>query len=103
MDADAALNEYIRRMIVNREDVYDWSLDTNSQHLEYCPDIVVTAGEGHDGSYGCETGCPYLNIEAEVTCPHMEGSATFDYSGFGDMDSVFFDLDRIRREAGDAV
>lgn len=103
MDADATLNEYIRRMIVSGEDPLDWSLDQESRHLEQCPEIVVTAGEGHDGVYGCDTGCEYLRIEAKVTCPHVGVSATFEYSGFNSMDLVFYEMDQIRREAGDAV
>lgn len=60
-------------------------------HLKSCPEVTATVSGG-DGYYGCETGCEYVRLEAEITCPHIGESVEHEYGSFDYMESILADL-----------
>lgn len=85
MDADERLNRLVMHLL--RE-------DGAHPHLASCPDAAVRDATGGNGWYGCDTGCEYVRLEARVSCPHGY-DAEFEYGEFGDMESLFEDMDRV--------
>jgi hypothetical protein len=60
-------------------------------HLAECPDATAKHVDGSDGTYGCDTGCEYAQLEAEITCPHgFEGEHT--YGDFGEIADMLDDI-----------
>jgi hypothetical protein len=71
-----------------------------ASHLVACESLAVKGAEGQDGSYGCDTGCEYVTLEATLTCGHG-WEYEFEYGEFGSMWSLLDDLDRL--DKGEAI
>lgn len=105
MDADEALNEYVKRLVLRGEASYVNGLPTAhpdrrtvAEHLEGCQDLEVVEADGSNGSYGCDTGCEYARLEASVRCPHRPEPVEVEYGWFGEMADIYDELDKIRNE-----
>lgn len=61
-------------------------------HLRNCPDLTLSY-EGYDGTYGCDTGCEYLRLECEASCPHGEREE-YEYGDFGELSYLLEDIER---------
>jgi hypothetical protein len=62
-------------------------------HIGQCPEAKVLEFDSRNGSYGCETGCEYLRLEASVGCPH-EDPVDYEYGEFGDIAGLITDLEQ---------
>ena len=65
-----------------------------SEHLRSCPGLTVAYASAEDGEYGCDTGCEYARLEADLSCPHGE-SERYRYGTFSDIASMMEDLDAL--------
>lgn len=72
--------------------VRKYRADGSNEHLRGC-EATTVAVEGGDGSYGCDTGCDYVRLEAVVTCPHDQRDE-FEYGAFAEMSYILEDLER---------
>jgi hypothetical protein len=59
------------------------AVTVSEKHLAACPGTTVTHVQGGEGSYGCDTGCEYVRLEARVSCPHHRED--YKYGEFGDL------------------
>lgn len=71
-------------------------------HLRDCSDAVATDVEGGDGTYGCDTGCEYVRLEATISCPHGERDE-YDYGDFGELAWILEDLEAEAEPEGKAT
>ncbi|MDH2424782.1 hypothetical protein [Sphaerisporangium sp. TRM90804] len=85
------IDALVTRFVLNQ-----YREEGTNEHLKACPDITTENAEGSDGSYGCDTGCDYVQFEATITCPHGERDG-FEWGDFGDMASI---LERLEAEVG---
>jgi hypothetical protein len=60
------------------------------QHLAECADAVVTH-EATNGEYGCDTGCEYVRLEADISCIHGFTDC-YEYGAFGDLADLIDDI-----------
>ena len=63
-------------------------------HLRECPDLSASQPEAENGSYGCDTGCEYARLGADLSCPHGHSEA-FTYGDFGDLAEIIEELARM--------
>lgn len=63
-----------------------------NQHLRGCDQAVVEVAGG-DSTYGCDTGCDYLRLDAVLTCPHGERDE-YEYGDFTELAFIIEDLER---------
>lgn len=90
-DADEKLNRLVLRLFRQQDaDVTGHPVDV--AHLRTCPDVYAVDATGGDGPYGCDTGCEYVELEANIRCEHG-CCARFDYGEFGDMAGLIEDMD----------
>lgn len=86
-------NELLERFIIK-----EFRSEHPGEHLGECPELAVADLDARDGSYGCDTGCEYLQLQASLTCPHAAHSAVaFTYGEFGDMAGLIEELERMDR------
>jgi hypothetical protein len=84
--SDALLRSYVLRRY--REE--------RSTHLASCPSTRVTEFDASDGSYGCDTGCEYVRLEATIACVH--GAAEeFTWGTFGELAYLIEDVEKEAR------
>lgn len=88
-DADELVRGFVLREF--REEC--WGKLTREAHLATCPETQVLDCDARDGSYGCDTGCDYYRLEAQIGCPHGE-SVEYDYGSFGEISSLIWQLER---------
>lgn len=62
------------------------------KHIASCPNVAVTHVEGQDGGYGCDTGCDYARLTAQVGCLH-EKSVEYEYGDFGEIALILEDIE----------
>jgi hypothetical protein len=62
------------------------------RHLASCPEVTVTHVEGENGTYGCDTGCDYARMTADIQCPHMP-AVEFEYGDFGEIAFILEDIE----------
>lgn len=95
-DADELLSRHLLKLLRNGELSFEvdgvYLSGSGSGHLEECPDAVVVNATGTGGTYGCETGCEYTNLECEVRCPHLPRPVAVTYGEFGELSSLLEDL-----------
>jgi len=78
--------------------VTQWVLDEyrneqgHDEHLGECPNVTVRY-DGYTGSYGCDTGCEYIRLEAEISCLHGH-SVEFEYGEFGEISDLIEDIEK---------
>ena len=82
------LDEKVAGMIVRK-----WLAEADDEHLRICAEIVVTHPEAYDSSYGCDTGCEYVRLEADLSCPHGHAQR-FEYGEFGDLAMLLEEIGR---------
>jgi hypothetical protein len=70
--------------------------DAESLHLRECPDLTVEHPDAYNGTYGCDTGCEYARLEADLSCPHGERE-TFEYGEFGDIADLLREMSKATR------
>lgn len=85
-DADAKVAAYVLKAFRS---------EYNTHHLATCPDVKVEHPEMNNGMYGCDTGCDYARLEADLSCPHGERYYDYEYGTFGQIDSLIEELDRL--------
>lgn len=95
-------NEYdekVNRLIVMifKDEHRSWPDVANGMisHMVNCDSLQVENADTSDGTYGCDTGCEYVELDATLTCCQGENRYVFNYSNFGSMWSLLDDLDRI--------
>jgi hypothetical protein len=54
----------------------------SNDHLRTCPDARLANLDGGDGSYGCDTGCEYVEFTVDVMCPHGESVVGWQWGSF---------------------
>lgn len=87
--------------LLERFVIREFRSENAGTHLGECPDLAVADLDARDGSYGCDTGCEYLRLEASLTCPHEpHPTVVFTYGEFGDMSRLIEDLVRMEKEEG---
>ncbi len=86
-------NELLERFIIK-----EFRSEHSGEHIGECLELAVADLDGRDGSYGCDTGCEYLQLQALITCPHAAHSAVaFTYGEFGDMAGLIEALEKMDR------
>lgn len=68
-------------------------------HLAECPDTIVGNCEVYDSTYGCDTGCDYLRVEATLTCPHGH-SVHWEDGDFVELADVIAEMEALDEKAG---
>lgn len=63
------------------------------RHLAACAEATATHIEGANGTYGCDTGCEYARLTAQITCPHGQ-EAEHEYGDFGEIGDILIDIRR---------
>ena len=81
-------DEKTAEMIVRRA-----RAEIDDAHLRDCPDMAVAHPEAYDSSYGCDTGCEYVRLEADLSCPHGHAQR-FEYGEFGDLAMLLEEMGR---------
>lgn len=66
-------------------------LTFESTHKGACPEATAQDVQGSDGTYGCDTGCDYARLEADITCPH-EPPESYKYGTFGELAWILDDI-----------
>lgn len=66
--------------------------DNAGSHLARCPDLIVAEVDAYNSTYGCDTGCEYVRMEAVLTCPHGE-RVEYEWGDFGELATVIEDLE----------
>ena len=95
-DADQKVERLVlARFLEDEEGAADYTV---AGHLVKCPSLRVWDAEGRDGSYGCDTGCEYVTLEADLVCGHEGFEYTYTYGTFGDLDSLLEDLLEMENE-----
>jgi hypothetical protein len=89
MSADERLNRLLLHLI-HKGDLGDFN-GLMAHHLRDCPETQVRDITGGDGTYGCDTGCEYVQLEATAWCPHSE-PVSFEYGSFGTMWMLYDDM-----------
>jgi hypothetical protein len=106
MTPDELLAEWLRRDLRADEGARIAALPDIREHLRACPQMVVVDATGSNGTYGCDTGCDYMTLTAEVSCPHHPGPFDVTYGTFGELDQMVEELadleDALAREAQQA-
>jgi hypothetical protein len=93
-DADALLGRLLLHMLRDTSLTIDGHDDDSVYtHLCGCPDATVTDSTGEDGGYGCETGCSYVKLTCEVSCPHHLGPFGASYGDFGELADLIADME----------
>lgn len=93
-ETDALLGRLLLHML--RDDsltIEDHDDDSVYSHLRGCPDATVADSTGEDGSYGCDTGCSYVRLTCEVSCPHHPGPFKATYGEFGELADLIYDME----------
>lgn len=70
--------------------------NTLTLHIVTCPSLRVVDFEGGDGFYGCETGCEFVRLYANLACEHETGK--YFYGNFGDMSWIIDGLDELKQD-----
>jgi len=97
-DADDKVARMVAQMY--REEIL---FDTNpldyQLHLASCKTMEAQNAERSDGSYGCDTGCEYMELEATIKCdcPAIADDP-WSYGSFGDTSTLLANL--IEMDAG---
>jgi hypothetical protein len=88
----AEADEKVARFILRdfREEVGRWSSEAE-KHLAECADAKAAHVDGSNGTYGCDTGCSYARLEAEISCPHGF-KADHMYGDFGEIADMLQDI-----------
>lgn len=81
-DADELVGAWLTRKFRN---------EGQDEHLRGCPDLAID-WDGGDGTYGCDTGCEYVRLEAALTCPHGHREE-FEYGNWGYMSEILRELE----------
>jgi hypothetical protein len=85
-DADELLSRYLIRHYQDS--------GARNDHLRTCSEATVAPDPDYmDSTYGCDTGCEYVRLEATIVCPHGE-SEDYEYGEFGDIAGLIQDLER---------
>jgi hypothetical protein len=69
--------------------------DFPTDHITDCADISVINVDSEDGSYGCDTGCEYVRLTADITCPHIETPHHYEYGEFGELADIIAAMEYI--------
>ncbi|MFG2676959.1 hypothetical protein [Streptomyces sp. NPDC048445] len=108
--ADAIVSRYILRKF--REETktnmtsplpsFRAQVSDSAAHLVSCPDLHVVDQEAADGSYGCETGCEYARLEADLVCSHGMREE-YEYGDFGELADMLREIcsEQLALEEGD--
>ena len=90
-------DERVKRWILGefREAFADaWRVRESLRHLAACDGAEAADVTGGDGSYGCETGCEYVRLEAVITCPHGRREE-WTWGEFGELADILEGLEEI--------
>lgn len=88
-----AADEKVARFVLKdfREGIVD-RCPANARHLAACPDAKAMHVEGEDGTYGCDTGCEYARLTAQIECPHGM-SYEHEYGDFGEIADILAEIE----------
>jgi hypothetical protein len=75
------------------------SYDAADGHLRTCLAAAVTEIDARNGSYGCDTGCEYVRLEATILCLHGE-MLTYTYGDFGDLADLLVEVEEDQARHG---
>lgn len=89
-DATAHANQLVTAWILRQ-----YRKDGGNEHLRSCEAATVGPVDGGDGGYGCDTGCDYVRLEADIACPHGQ-TDRFEYGTFGELAWILEDLEADR-------
>jgi hypothetical protein len=92
LNLDDEADERVNRLVLKLYQKEKNFRDPVRAHLQQCPEIEISYASGEDGSYGCDTGCEYVRLEATLKC-HHDFSETYHYGSFGDLAILLEDLD----------
>jgi hypothetical protein len=87
--ADDLLRAYVLKQF--REEYRPFPEDPR-YHRATCDEVRVLEFDSRNGSYGCDTGCEYLRLEATIGCPHGD-PVDYEYGEFGDTWMLIEDLE----------
>lgn len=90
-DATAEANAAVARWIIKQ-----YRKGGRNKHLASCPDLAAGDVTGEDSSYGCDTGCEYVRLEADMSCPHGEREC-YAYGKFGELAYILEDIEADER------
>lgn len=93
--ADELLADYI--LDAYRKEHSHYATREPMNHLADCDEVTITHPVGEDGVYGCDTGCSYYRLSANLTCPHGE-SEEYEYGDFGEIGDIIAELEAGARE-----
>ncbi|MEU0624942.1 hypothetical protein ABZ329_29295 [Streptomyces rubiginosohelvolus] len=108
--ADAIVSRYILRKF--REETkanmtsplpsFRARVSESAAHLVSCPDLRVVDQEATNGSYGCDTGCDYARLEADLICSHGMREE-YEYGDFGELADMLQEIrsEQLALEEGD--
>ena len=90
--ANAKVREYIVHLF-KTDSPYSSNYTTGkeAQHLRQCGGVSALPTECYDSTYGCDTGCEYVRLEAVVFCYHGV-SVEYEYGDFGDLADMLGDM-----------
>lgn len=68
------------------------------QHLATCADARAAHIEGENSTYGCDTGCEYVRLTAQISCPHGH-RVEHEYGDFGEIGDLMEEIQREERRS----
>lgn len=84
-------DERVNRLILRRYRAQADGVE-RPRHIHRCPEVYVADGDAEDGTYGCDTGCEYVRLEATLRCPHGEEDQ-IHWGDFGQLADLLDELD----------
>jgi hypothetical protein len=90
MTADQRVTAWILRQY--REESR-WKPRPERAHLMACDEVEVADASAFDSVYGCDTGCEYARLEADVRCAHGFADS-FEYGTWGELPELLLELER---------
>lgn len=100
VNADDLLRAYVLEQFRDEYDSDGYAASHPREvHIARCEEASVLESDGRDGSYGCETGCEWLTLEASISCPHGE-PVEYEYGEFGDIPGLIWSLEKMAARGG---
>lgn len=91
--ADAAVARFV---LHDFRDEVGRSSSADEQHLAACAEASVAHMDGENGTYGCDTGCEYARLTAQIECPHGR-RVEHEYGDFGEIADILEEIQRDER------
>jgi len=99
--ADDKVNRLVAQMF-REQTLFDTNPLDYQLHLASCDTMRAESAEATNGSYGCDTGCEYYELEAVIKCECPDAAdEQYSYGSFGDtyyLLSHLDDLDKGKRD-----